>query len=355
MPSGKKISWEVYDHLIVTYLPTMTIEKFTKTHLPEISTKAVSARARKLGIKPAAYRPSDEHKQKIADTITKLTDEDIDVIRQLRDSHSIKQIATALKVGKFTVNRAIHKHKIVLSDTGKKRARETSRLASIGKRPWNKDSVLSEETKAKISKAVSGEKNGQFGRGMTEQEKMKWRESYFTVGVYRMREWLLSQDGQDALARAAQKTTTQAFRQSCSDRMSLAILEGRASGAHRGISTRLETVKGGEFTTKSSYETRFVEMLEADESVVSFVYEPFRIRYWFEGTQLWYIPDFLVVYRDREELIEVKPKRMVGFAKNVAKFEAGIGFHVGFRIITEDDLMNKSNKTWSPQGGLKVG
>lgn len=176
MPSGYKISWEVYDHLIVTYLPTMTIEEFTKAHLPEISTKAVGARARKLGIRPAAYQPSDEHKLKIAAAITKLTDADIDTIRQFRDSHSIKQIATILNVDSLTVDRAIAKHKILLSDAGKKRAREASRLASVGKRPWNKDGVLSEETKAKISEAVSGEKNGQYGRGMTEEEKVRWRE-----------------------------------------------------------------------------------------------------------------------------------------------------------------------------------
>ncbi len=338
MPSGKPIKWAEYDHLIVAYLPTMTIADFAKTHLPDVSAKAVGARARKLGVVPVAYQPTEEHKQKIAGTIAKIGPAEVERIRELRDTHSVAQIATILEVDELTIHRAIARYGIILSEEGGKRAIEASKMASVGREPWNKGGELSEETKVKISEAASGEKNGQYGRGMTEEEKEKWRRSYFTVGIYSVREWLRSDIGQKLLAQNAAKQQTLEAKTANSLRSSLLMQQGVLK-TWLGTPTRLVTAKGGEFTTKSSYETRFVKKLESDPEVVSFVYEPFRIIYEFEGTSLWYIPDFLVCYSDgREELVEVKPAKMVTLPKNVAKFEAGRNYHVAFRVVTEQDL-----------------
>ena len=63
MPSGKPINWEQYDDLFNSHLPSMTIEQFTQQFLSHISSKAVGARARKLGIKPAAKHLTDEQIQ----------------------------------------------------------------------------------------------------------------------------------------------------------------------------------------------------------------------------------------------------------------------------------------------------
>lgn len=215
---------------------------------------------------------------------------------------------------------------------------EASRVVSLGTEPWNKGGELSEETKAKISEAVSGEKNGQFGRGMTEEEKVRWRASYFANGIHKIRAWLQTEIGQKVLwANVAKRKTVEA-RAASSLRSSLLVEQGIIK-TNRGITSHLVTVKGGEFTTKSSYETRYVQKLEADPEVMAFVYEPFRIPYEFEGIQLWYIPDFLVHFVDgREELVEVKPAKMTMLPKNVSKFEAGHAAHVGFRVVTEEDL-----------------
>lgn len=337
MPSGKKIAWEAYDYFIVTYLPTMTIEELVKTHLPHISAKAVGSRARKLGIKPVIYKPTDAHKQKIATKLEKLNDGQITRLREIRDGYSVDQLAEIFSVDELTIHRAIKKHGIELSDTGKERAFQASRVATVGCEPWNKGMELSEETKAKISEATSGERNSQYGKGMTEEEKERWRVAYFSHGIHKTREWLKSDEGQRLLKSNGEKSKNPEARQANSLRSSKLMQAGILKPGW-GKSTKLQTAKGGSFTVKSSYEVRYVEILEADPDVVSFVYEPLRIQYEFEGATLWYIPDFLVRYADREELVEVKPRNMLLWPKNVAKFEAGKRVSFDFKIITEEEL-----------------
>jgi hypothetical protein len=107
----------------------------------------------------------------------------------------------------------------------------------------------------------------------------------------------------------------------------------------KGKPTKLKTKKGGSFTTKSSYETKYAKMLDADPNVVRFVYEPFKIPYQYRGRKKNYIPDFLVEYVDgSEELIEVKPKSLVNYGKNKLKIRAGERHEMAFRVITEEDL-----------------
>lgn len=78
---------------------------------------------------------------------------------------------------------------------------------------------------------------------------------------------------------------------------------------------------------RSTWEKRVVEILESDETVISFKFEPFRIPYYLEGStrdfKRYYVPDFLVEYSDGSKvLVEVKPECFVGAAMNVAKFAA---------------------------------
>ena len=151
MPSGKHISWETYDDYIITHLPTMTIEQFTKTYTPHISTKAVGARARKLNVKPAVYKLTLEHKNKISNAISKETPELILKISKLRDSLSLRLLAKECGIGIPTLSRLNRKYNIGLSEKGLKRARESSRNANIGKIPWNKGKQLPDEMKINMA------------------------------------------------------------------------------------------------------------------------------------------------------------------------------------------------------------
>ena len=99
------------------------------------------------------------------------------------------------------------------------------------------------------------------------------------------------------------------------------------------------TKKGGSFITKSSYETKYAEILEANPDVVRFTYEPFKIPYKVRGRKRNYIPDFLVEYTcGRQLLVEVKPAKLVGLPRNKAKFKAGENHKIDFVVVTEEDL-----------------
>lgn len=279
---------------------------------------------------------TDLHKAKIATSLFKDSPEVVARIVELQEILSRREIAKELKIGYATLARIVKRNGISLTTEAKKRAVASTVAVHRGKTPWNKGQTLSDETKAKISEALTGRP----GYRMTEEQKIKWRESYQASGIDRIREWFKSEEGKAALARTHSHLRTSEARSKASLTSSRLVEEGRIH-TDRGIPSHLVTVKGGEFTTKSSYETRYVAIMEADPEVVAFVYEPFRIPYEFEEVQLWYIPDFLVHYSDgREELVEVKPAKMTTLPKNVSKFAAGEAAHVGFRVVTEEDLVN---------------
>ena len=338
LKSDTRIDWSQYDDALRGHLPNMTIEAWCKSFAPHISSKAIGKRARKLGVRPSAYKMTMEHRVKLSDSLTQeRTLELVAKIRELRDLHSLHKLAEMLNISTWLLTNLIKRYDIKLSPAGYARAREADRQASLNKVPWNKGGHLSEETKRLISIATTGELNGQYERGMTEVEKERWREAYFANGIYRAREWIKSPAGKATLARALVSTTSPEYRSKMSKICTELYKSGKLSCSFR--SSRLSTVKGGDFTTKSSYETRYVEILEADEEVVAFKYEPFSIEYEFEGATLNYTPDFLVLYLDgHEELAEVKPERMVSLPKNEAKFEAAESYHPCFRIITEKEL-----------------
>lgn len=93
---------------------------------------------------------------------------------------------------------------------------------------------------------------------------------------------------------------------------------------------------------RSPYEHRFIEILDKDPSVLSFVCEPFRIPYEF-GTRRNYVPDFLVTYSDGfKKVIEVKPAGLVNDPQNIAKAIAATKYclenSMMYQIVTENDL-----------------
>ena len=137
-PESNRIDWTEFDSIIERELPRCTIIEFQKLFMPFASAKAIGCRAKKLDIEPKQYTPSKEHKQSISKSKGILTPNDIKFLSNNRDTKSIVELAKCLNVDRSTVCRAIRGYNIKLGNAGIKRAREASRLASIGKIPWNK-------------------------------------------------------------------------------------------------------------------------------------------------------------------------------------------------------------------------
>lgn len=368
MPSGKPVDWANYDQLIIEHLPKLTIEQFTTQFVSHISTKAVGARARKLGVKPAKFKPTEEQKATISASMVTETPELVEQIKSLRQTTSIKNICAILGVDNSTLWRIINRHKIILTEEGKKRARDGSRQGSIGKITWNKGVPLSDETKAKISIALRGEKNGQFGRGMTEVEKDKWRLSYFSNGINCMRQWLKSSDGIASLTKTITTITTPEFRKAASERaktsiavsemitksrlpeqraaMSALMAELISKGRIRPHSNHShgyhQSPKAGEVYYRSSYELIYFKRLDADNNVLAYEVEPFALEYDYNNTTLMYTPDVLIYYDARIVLVEIKAKYWLASDENQAKIKAASEYcskyEIEFITITEDDL-----------------
>lgn len=341
MPSGKSIDWSKYDNVLKSELPSLTIKDWQKLYAPHISDKTIGSRARKLGVKPTKYTLTQEHKKKISNSMIGDESYIVSKILEMRQDYSNSEIMKALGIDDATLFRIYKRNNIKLNELGMARARKQMRECSIGKMPWNKGSKLSDDTKFKISKALRGNNNGQFGKPIPSLRKQKMRDAYANLGLKKMRLWHTTEAALMARRKMINTKNTFENKKRASEISTMLVISGRLK--HRGISSFCDTQKGGRFKTKSSYETAFVRILESDTNVISFKYETLRIPYLYGGFTRFYVPDFLVVFADgRTELVEIKPAKMVFLAKNQAKFEAAISYatdnSMEFRVITEDDL-----------------
>lgn len=119
---------------------------------------------------------------------------------------------------------------------------------------------------------------------------------------------------------------------------------------------------------RSGWELTFMMFCDNNDSILQWASESVQIPYKnpFTGKQTVYIPDFFVLYQDRNgsqkaEIVEIKPKKQsliesrVASAKdravvalNHAKWAAAMAYckRIGctFRVITEDDLFRQGKR-----------
>lgn len=121
-------------------------------------------------------------------------------------------------------------------------------------------------------------------------------------------------------------------------------------------------------TYRSGWEFTFMTFCDNNPAVVNWASEPFMIPYRnpFTGKNTIYVPDFLIVYVDKNqkkhaEVVEVKPKSQVALESarsdrdraaailNAAKWAAAKAWCAQqgliFRIVTEEDIYAGVKKT----------
>ncbi len=283
--SSNRINWSHFDDLLRTKLTEMSVEDFQREFMPTVSSKAIGKRARKIGVAHGTYRPDSNHKLKISEgvRIYKFQSGQDDFMRNNVDRFNQVEFAEMFGVSQMAIWR---------------------RMNELG---LERDPHIVSEILAQAYRlaSISGNKKTQeILQNMTNGELNAWREK---------------------ISRSCQ----------------IAFKEGRIKPRF-GIGGDLVTVKGGSFRTRSSYETSYARILDCDEDVVRFEYEPFEIEYEFGGIKRFYNPDFLVWYIDHVELVEVKPKRFLNEERNPAKFTAAERFcldkGIDFVVVTEDEL-----------------
>ena len=102
-----------------------------------------------------------------------------------------------------------------------------------------------------------------------------------------------------------------------------------------------------EYIFRSAYEFGYFHILELDDTVISYIVEPFQVKYRFDNVQRTYWPDLLVLYADGSmKIIEIKPASLVGNRKVQAK-AAGCRLFIKARLknttyefITEHDIFS---------------
>lgn len=89
------------------------------------------------------------------------------------------------------------------------------------------------------------------------------------------------------------------------------------------ISYRSNKVHNKVSICRSPIELKYFKELDNEPRVISYIPEPFKIPYEFEGKMRNYIPDVLIHYVDAiDKLVEIKVMREVSEPINIAKFNA---------------------------------
>lgn len=103
----------------------------------------------------------------------------------------------------------------------------------------------------------------------------------------------------------------------------------------------------GKLGFRSSYEEKFIKLIEAIPEVISVDYEPIKIPYSFGGRNRLYIPDFKIHINhniNRDSLIEIKSKFWIENkdSRTLAKIKAGKDFsiknNIDYLVFTEAEL-----------------
>ncbi len=354
MPSGKPINWNDHDPLIIENLSNYTITSFTKKFLPHISEKAVGARARKLGIKAGRYKPTDEHKAKISKKIQKyhFTPKIDKFLLNNAPNMAIKELAVAVNIAKSAIWIRLKELGYVHQKEdieAKHKRRTTEAMTDEVRRKLSESSrgrVFTPAHKEKISEGLKGEKNGQYGKPISEKRKRKMLDTYFNHGgLEKTKKWLNSPAGRAALEKTIKTTKSREFRKRISHIITQKILRGEIRLNVNSKQGYHVSPKAGRVYYRSSYELAYYKMLDRDGDVISYTTEPFSIPYVFEGKEKNYVPDILVVRKQSIELIEVKPQKLVELPVNQSKAEAAEEYcedkDIDYKIITEKELKDK--------------
>ena len=120
-------------------------------------------------------------------------------------------------------------------------------------------------------------------------------------------------------------------------------------------------------TYRSSWEFTFMMFCDNNPAIIQWASEPLRIPYInpFTGRKTFYVPDFLIVYVDKNgqqhtEVVEIKPGKeavmerakstrdKAYLALNTAKWTAANSFcrqlGIRFRVVTESDIYLNTKK-----------
>jgi len=77
-----------------------------------------------------------------------------------------------------------------------------------------------------------------------------------------------------------------------------------------------------EVFARSSWEKNYIQKIDEDESIVSAIFEPFVVPYFYDQGRN-YIPDILIIYTDgTKKLVEIKPSCFLEAEINKCKFSA---------------------------------
>jgi hypothetical protein len=93
---------------------------------------------------------------------------------------------------------------------------------------------------------------------------------------------------------------------------------------------------------ESHLERDFIYLIEFDKSVTKYQEQPFKVKYFLDGKQCLYTPDFFVEIQNKRQVIEIKPQskieneEFIHFSNHMTDFFAKEGYE--YLVITDSTI-----------------
>ena len=241
-----------------------------------------------------------------------------------------------------------------VSDDVKNKASKSCIKSKCGRPPG---CLLSDDHKQKISIAVSNEKNPFYGKKHSDitKEKMSQNHADFNGNKNPLVKWLdrdpKNKEKYSSILKEsrAKKWSNEEYRKIHSERLSKQVSKLYLNGFNPYTNCKHGWFESKKFSTKfyfqSSYEQKFLEFCETSPKISSLQRVPFVIPYKDNGgIERNYCADFFV---NRNVVIEIKPKTMLGYNNNVLKIEFGKKYckenGYEYKLLMESELDDLEN------------
>lgn len=285
------------------------------------------------------YRKSKEHRQKISEALKG---------RSLSEKHK-KKISETMSGRELTKE---HKEKISETLKGRSLSDEHKRKLSesLSDNPPMRGRTHTKRARQKISEANKGKI---VPNSKTNKKERKKIVELFLTGNYSEGEiadmFGLNQENVSSIV--TNKVPEGRRKQIVSKILSKKVEESYAKGDRTPAKTNLydhghiySQKNDREMYYRSSYEKKAIELLEKDDTVVKYFYEHLKIPYE-NGV---YFPDFFVICKGKNKVIEVKPKGRQTEKDNTLKFQAGRNYcqekGLKFEVWSEEELRIRQKK-----------
>lgn len=267
----------------------------------------------------------------------------IELLNYIERGLTRQEIMKKLNISERTLRRKMSQHEI------------KSPKGFWGNSLENKKSRWTEERRKKHSIRMSGENNPFYGKKHSDDTRQKMSENHYDCSGDKnpFKKSLKDPEKRKQHSERAKYRWRQYSPEELS-KIKTNFSIGQCNNEYHKNNSSFKHHKHGHHSSnkckkmfyRSSWELKFAEFLDCEEKVISYISEPFLVKYIDKnGVEKFTRPDFLVTLATCKILVEIKPVGLLKFKNNEQKINGLIEYckdnKIKFKLVTKKELFSE--------------